>query len=89
MENGGEGEEYTIFSDSRSALQALTKNTIQPPQVIEIQEMIHRIRTGNISVELCWVPGHVNISGNEKADSVAKNAATTAIADLMREIPPH
>ena len=86
METGEEGEEYTIFSDSRSALQALKRNITRSPLVIDIKELIHRIQSKNISLDMCWVPGHVNISGNERADKAAKGAAASS-PDPIGAIP--
>ena len=63
---GAEGDQFTIFSDSRSALQALKRDTTRSPVVMEIKELIYRLETRNIGLEMCWVPGHTNIYGNEK-----------------------
>ena len=35
----------------------------------EINELLHRANIAKIGVELYWVPEHVNIAGNEKADA--------------------
>ena len=83
---GEEGDQYTIFSDSRSALQALRRDITLSPLILEIKEQIHRIEARNIGIEMCWVPGHVNITGNEKADAEAKEAAMAATPPLNRGI---
>ena len=36
---------------------------------------------------MCWVPGHVDIAGNEKADAVAKTAAQATTQALPMAIP--
>ena len=87
LDAGGVGDEYTIFSDSRSALQALKRDITSSPIIIEIKQLIHRAKTLNISLEMCWVPGHVNIAGNEKADAAAKEAAVVTTQAPTRAIP--
>ena len=68
---------FTIFSDSKSALQSLEIFNPDNPITLKIQQwvFIHNCR-GN-SISLCWVPAHVNIRGNEKADQLAKLAASS------------
>ena len=52
---------FMIFSDSLSALQAL-------------QELLHKINADQKEIVFMWVPGHVEIRGNEVADRAAKKA---------------
>ena len=87
IEGGERGDNFTIFSDSRSALLALKKSSTRSPLVGEIKELIHRARTKNVEIELCWVPGHANIAGNERADAAAKQAAITSNQTLEGAIP--
>ena len=70
-----DGNRFTIFSDSRSALLALRSVSSFSPILVEIKELIRRAEEDNIIMDLCWVPGHVNVQGNEKADAAAKDAA--------------
>ena len=67
-----------IFSDSRSALLALRSDSSFYPIVIETKELIRRAEEDNIIIDLCWVPGHGNVRGNEKTDAAAKDAALRA-----------
>ena len=71
------GENFVIFSDSRSALQILESFNPNHPLVVEILEWILVIKHSGKSVSFCWVPAHVGIQGNEKADNLAKEASLT------------
>jgi ribonuclease HI len=68
-----------IYADSQPAIKAIAKPAKQSGQAI-IQEVLDSIESlqseqPNLSVSLEWVPGHMNITGNEKADEAAKEAA--------------
>ena len=76
----------TIFSDSQTALQMISKRRPINPTIIKIRRQIEVIETNDKKVTLQWCPAHLNINGNEKADAAAKQAAklnttcTTAIS---------
>ena len=82
-----DGNWFTIFSDSRSALLALRSDSSFSPIVVETKELIQRAEEDNITIDLCWVPGHVNVRGNEKADAAAKDAALRARTAPHKAIP--
>lgn len=67
-----------IFSDSRSGLQALLSNPFSVrfhnPIVYQIKENLIKCRNRGYEVVLAWVPGHTGVTGNERADQVAKEA---------------
>ena len=73
-----DGNRFTIFSDSRRALLALRSDYSFSPILVKTKELIRRAEEDNIIMDLCWVPGHVNVRGNEKADAAAKDAALRA-----------
>lgn len=74
-----QSQEITIVSDSRSSLQAISKYNNKHPLVRTIQDAI---ASSEKRVNLCWVPSHVGIPLNEKADSLAREA----INNVMRPI---
>ena len=69
-----------IFTDSQPAIKSIAKPRRQSGQSIikrildEIEELQRTKSAYTLSFE--WVPGHVGIEGNEKADEAAKKAAT-------------
>jgi ribonuclease HI len=72
------GKNFIIFTDCKSILEKL-KNGLLPKdsqlkgQIFEIlTEMTQRVKW-----KMVWVPGHINIPGNEKADVLAKMGAQT------------
>ena len=66
---------FTIYSDSRSALQALEKLYTRHPLVLKIQRFLAGLHSRRKDISLCWVPSHVGLPGNERADRVAKRAS--------------
>lgn len=62
-----------ICSDSLSSLKTLTSRFANDPMVTKIQIAIHDLIVKGINITLVWVPGHVGIRGNEKADMLAKS----------------
>jgi len=66
-----------MCSDSQAALKALQSSKTTSSLVAETKSALKRLSIFN-SVRLLWVPGHSNIPGNEVADVLAKQAATSA-----------
>ena len=60
------------FFLTRSALLALRSDSSFSPIVVETKELIRRAEEDNIIIDLCWVPGHVNVRGKEKADAALR-----------------
>jgi len=83
---------YTIFSDSHSALLNISKVKLNHPVVLIIKHRLHRLIDSGKRVNLCWIPGHVGIKGNEKADIQAKRASrrpVEAISVYYRDMYPN
>ena len=66
-----------IFSDSQSALQTL-ENWIPSADHIttDILSAVNQLASYDIKTTLQWIPGHIDIRGNERADRLAKSGAT-------------
>ena len=79
-----------IFSDSLSCLQALQGIQIRNPFVCEILNLLHYVNTRTEKeVHLCWIPGHVGITGNEAADKAAKEALDLPDDEIVRTGLPY
>lgn len=67
-----------IFSDSKSALQAIEKFPFKMkafyPVVFDIRNLLYELRLKGQSVHFVWIPSHCGIKGNDKADGLAKEA---------------
>ena len=64
---------FIIFTDSLSCLQALLYMKLEHPLIgMAIRKCVF-LNFANKDI-LCWVPSHVGIRANEKADSAAKSA---------------
>ena len=77
---------YTIFTDSKSVLQALELYDSQNPIVIKIREWLYLLERRGREIKFCWVPAHVGVFGNERADLLAKDAAVNS-APLKYSLP--
>jgi len=55
--------------------------------VAEIQLLLYHVANKEIHIDLCWVPGHSVIVGNENADSSAKSATRVDRQASTRAIP--
>lgn len=72
---------YVIFSDSRAALSSVENRFSFHPLVLQIFIWLLLCRRRGHTISLCWVPAHVSVEGNERADEIAKAAA-------RRPVPP-
>ena len=66
----------TIVSDSKSSIQALSSPQSKNPLINKTRSICYK--TGK-KYQLCWVPSHVGITGNEQADRLANRATKNSI----------
>jgi ribonuclease HI len=65
-----------IFSDSQAAIKRLQNSSLKAGQyyIQSIRKWAEKFKNNHVQVQLEWVPGHMNILGNELADKAAKKA---------------
>ena len=75
---------FVIYSDSKSALESLNSCNPSHPLVLKAREWLFRISCRHKIVSFCWVPAHVGIGGNEKADQEAKKVCKQRTLDVQK-----
>ena len=67
-------QDLVIFTDSQSALEAISSHKEKPSHPIEqLLTNCHNIsKSYGINITLQWIPGHSGVFGNEQADRLAK-----------------
>jgi ribonuclease HI len=67
-----------IFCDNQSAVTRMANSTPLPGQeyILRALTNIQTLKTANVTTHIHWVPGHVNVKGNERADQLAKEGTT-------------
>ncbi len=65
-----------ILTDSMSAIQAINsgKSKTRPDKIHKIKQLISKTMKQNKEINIEWVPSHVGIPGNERADAAAGTA---------------
>ena len=74
-----------ILSDSLSALKSIaSKFSKSRPDILQlILEEILKLRRSGKEIQLCWIPSHIDIPGNERADKLARQGLElTEVTDL-------
>ena len=71
-----------IFSDSKSVLQAIQNLNWKDPLIYQILQKHDSLYNLNKRVIFFWIPSHIGITGNDKADSAAKDALNINISDI-------
>jgi len=73
---------FLIFSDSMSSLQSINGFNLDSDLVQKfLKDYIILAKNGK-NIVLCWIPSHVRILGNEKADAAAKSALSLSVTPM-------
>lgn len=75
-------KQTVVFSDSKSALEALCKFSFHKsnhnfPLIFECKKMLHECFLKGLQITFVWVPSHCGILGNEKSDILANDAVSS------------
>ena len=77
-----ECDKFVVLTDSKSSLQHIARCTSTSrgvPIAYTIIDVLTKLKDGSKTVVLQWIPSHVGISGNEKADELAKQAINDGV----------
>ncbi|GFY12932.1 RNase H domain-containing protein [Trichonephila clavipes] len=73
-------QEIWILTDSRASIQHLANwGDIGDPTSLDILSLLHDLSSGH-SIHFQWIPSHVGIEGNERADFLARTAAVEGVS---------
>lgn len=84
VESAEEIQHLHIWTDSQAAVRGLTKHGTSDPRAREVQDLWTGMEDSGTAVTLHWIPGHVGIEGNEKAD-VEVRAATALLVPRQEQ----
>ena len=73
---------FVIFLDSMSSLDALSGFKVELDLVYTITKDFTRLTNNGKTIVFCWIPGHMNIRGNDKADAAAKSALSLPVTSM-------
>ena len=85
IKNVHSNNNITIFSDSKSSLQAIQNYNPKNTSTL-LQNIIEITTKFKNHITLVWIPSHVGILGNEKADKLAKQATLNSSIDINNKI---
>ncbi|ESN95437.1 hypothetical protein HELRODRAFT_179514 [Helobdella robusta] len=76
-------KEYMIFADSLSSLMVIENHKANNPLITQIQNSINTHMTiNNNKIKFVWIPSHIGIEGNEKADKAANLAHRLPVSNI-------
>ena len=85
---GGPGTTITIHTDSKAAVQTLQRRHVTDNKQL-ITSILSRailLKERGTSITVNWIPSHVGVAGNDKADTAAKLA--TELPTITKQVRP-
>ena len=83
VETTDDERNFIIFSDSKSALQAISGQDWTHPLVLYILECLNwLVHYQENRILFYWIPSHVGIIGNDKADTAAKAGLSKRVTNV-------
>jgi ribonuclease HI len=73
-------ESIKIFTDSQASIKSLNATETRSRMIVECWEALNRVGQSNL-LAIEWVPSHSGVTGNEIADSLAKQALSMTTYD--------
>ena len=70
-----DSSQYVIFTDSLSAVNGLGRYSMSNHLMERLLNRMHSLSESGKAMRISWIPSHVGIKGNERADEMAKRAA--------------
>ena len=77
---------FIIFSDSLSGLLSIQNRHFDTGYVQKFIRNYNFLVNSGKTIRLCWIPSHIGIQGNERADKAAKAALSSSITAV--KCPP-
>jgi len=73
---------FVIFSDSMSSLQSINGFNLDSDLVQKFLKDYDILAKNGKNIVLCWIPSHVGILSNEKADAAANSALSLSVTPM-------
>ena len=83
--SNNKAKKFIIYSDSISVLHSIKNQKLNNPLIVNLLNKLHTLKQSK-KIIFCWIPGHMGIQENDKADSLAK-AAINIPPDKTSKLP--
>jgi len=70
-------KDFVIFSDSLFSLQVINSCKVENPLILKILKDHNQLTNSGKFITFCWIPSHVDIRGNEDADTAGLDVPVT------------